>query len=593
MSLTPEEPGLRLPTSRELSPNAQRCSIWFRSLARAVKTGRLYRSGNNEVVGAMREQLWQELEELLRSSGGWQLQVRADALTLDDEVVVRGAIRKPGQESSLLGTPEEKLPFMFYGDGVRGITFGEKLSRREFDAFFDAMVVAGRGRNSQDDLTTLLWQANLGGLHVEMVPLEQAIYLSTRRPQHARGGARGQTFAWAAAGSEIRSDLGQMAGAQGLHRDTFDDWLLPDVHAHPPQAYAAIAPEVEASRARLLAALERENETPWTEMAPTLIRLIAKLAPDADTRWAFCHSVATWLAAAIQEGNWDQAETALQLIQELDPRRVVAPRAMAERFELLDFEPIAERLDDDEAGDQGRFVGFAVHVGRAAIPLLSELLGLCTRQRARAACVTALSYLAAEDPRVLQPLLDDPRWFVVRNAVFVLGQIGGTPVVDLLRSVALHAEPRVRREVVRALASVSRAERTPILVLQLRSRDAQLVSLALQLLTRERNPRVNREILERIEDPGFEQLPADLQRAFLTALLEIADESMIPALELLLRRNDGWFAMRTLVRDAAARTLRRIGSERAMRILEDGLRSKTEAVRLACLDAMSEGRSAA
>lgn len=592
MSDSTDGTGLRLPSARELSPVAQQCAIWFRSLARAVKTARLYRGGDNEVVDAMRAQLWDQLKPALEAADGWALRVYANDIRLDDEIVVRGALRKPGEEDKI-GGPEEKLPFLFYGDGIRGITFGPRLSRREFDALFDALVAAGRGRNSQDDLMTLLWQANLGALRVDTVPPEQQIHLSTRRPRRSGAALRGQAFAWGASGAEIRSDLGQMAGAQGLHRDTFDDWRLPDVHAHPPQAYAALLPAVEASKTRLLEDLARENAAPWTAVAPDFIRAVVRMSPDADTRWAFCHSVVTWLAAALQAGAWSEAEQALGLLRELDPRRVVIGEQLAERLAEIDIEPLVELLDEDDATDQGRFVGLMVQVGPAAVQVASELMCRCARQRARAACVTALSYLAADDPAVLKPLLDDPRWFVVRNAVFVLGQVGGPGLADLLRPAALHEEPRVRREVVRALSSLTRAERTPLLVLQLDARDPQLVGAALAQLTREPSPRVSKAILERIEDPAFEDLPADLQRAFLGALAEIADQHTVPALGLLLNRNAGLFTMRSLVRDAAARILARVGGEDALRILEEGLRSKTEAVRLACLEAMSDGRSAA
>jgi HEAT repeat protein len=587
-----ESSSLRLPT-RELSPVALKCAIWFRGFARAVKMARLYRGGDNQVVTTMREQVWESLLPQLEASNGWDLVITPHDIRLDDEVVVRGAIRKPGSQEEAIGGPEEKLPFLFYGDGVRGLQFTPKLSRREYDALFDAVVTVGRGRNSQDDLTTLLWQSNLGALHVQTVPPEQQIFLSTRRPRRGRRSFRGQAFAWGVSGADIRADLGQMAGAQGLHRDTFDDWRLPDVHAHPPQAYLAILPNVEASKTRLKEAFEQEIAVPWTSLAPRFIRLVVGISPDVDTRWAFCHSVVTWLAASLQEGAWDHAEEAVTLLHELDPRRVVVTDALTERLADLDTEPLAELLDEDEAQEQGRFSALMVHIGRPAIPLTGELMSLCTRQRARAACVTALSYLAADNPGDLQPLLDDPRWYVVRNAVFVLGQIGGSEVLDLLRRAALHPEPRVRREVVRALGGLSRAERTPLLILQLRSDDPQLVAAALGLLTRETNPRVTKAILERIEAPDFEGLPVHLQRAFLMALAEVADERLIPALELLLTKNPGWFAMRTLTRDWAARILKKIGNEQAMRILDLGLRSKTEAIRLACLDAMGEGRSAA
>ena len=51
-------------------------------------------------------------------------------------------------------------------------------------------------------------------------------------------------------------------------------------------------------------------------------------------------------------------------------------------------------------------------------------------------------------PERLAPWISDPRWFVVRNVVQILGSIGGPGVVGLLRSASRHsdgARPVARR----------------------------------------------------------------------------------------------------------------------------------------------------
>jgi HEAT repeat protein len=106
------------------------------------------------------------------------------------------------------------------------------------------------------------------------------------------------------------------------------------------------------------------------------------------------------------------------------------------------------------------------------------------------------------------------------------------------------------------------------------------------MLTREKSAKVARAILDRIEAPDFEARSEDNQRALFNGLSEVADDSVVGPLEQLLTKG-GWFARRSLERVAAARTLRRIGTEKAMAVLDAGLRSRVEAVRSACLEAMS------
>src|SRR5262249_14016353 len=197
-----------------------------------------------------------------------------------------------------------------------------------------------------------------------------------------------------------------------------------------------------------------------------------------------------------------------------------------------------------------------------------------------------LCYLCSDEPQLLEPYVNDSRWYVARNAVFVLGQIGTPEVAGLLRAASHHPEPRVRRQVVASLGGVPRRLRRPILLSQLDTRDSRLLAAALNMLTRDKSPDVARAILAQIEAPDFESRSEDNQRALFNALGEVADDSVVPALELLLHKG-GWFARRTLQRVAAARTLQRIGTEQALAVLEAGLRARSDAVRAACLDAMN------
>lgn len=575
--------------SRDLSPRAAACAQWFRYVARAVKSARLYTT-DNPLVAQLREQSWIHLEALLKEHGAWRLRFTSEEIRLEDEVIVRARGRQPGREDVITG-PEEHLPFLFYGDGIRGMTLLPKLKREEFDSLFEALVLMGKGRNTQDDLMTLLWQANLGAIVLESVPPEQTIYLSSRAPaEHVHKGHRGQSFAWGATGTAVRAELGAVTGSQGLHRDTFDDWRLPDVHAHSVQAYQALLSQIEASRARLDRQWAEERARPFADEVANVMRTLLAADPGAENRAALGHSLVTWLVTTLQHAQWTEAERALGLLREVDPDRQHTENDLAAGIAQLDGEVIAGQLDESSPEDQSRFAALALAIGRPAVGLACMVMTLCERARPRAAATTALCYLCNDDPALLQPWLDDPRWYVVRNVVLVLGQIGGSATVDLLRQAAEHPEPRVRREVVRALGNVSRTERTPVLIQQLASRDPQLISATLQLLIRERHPRVIRVILDRIEARDFENLPEGIQRAFLGALAEVADDEAVPALERLLNRDGGWFAMRTMGRDAAARILNKVGTERAMAVLEAGLRSKTEAIRLACLAAMERTR---
>ena len=213
------------------------------------------------------------------------------------------------------------------------------------------------------------------------------------------------------------------------------------------------------------------------------------------------------------------------------------------------------------------------------------------RARTRAAACTMLCYLCSADPDLLSPYLADERWYVVRNAVFVLGQIGGTEVVELLRFAAAHPDARVRRQVVVSLANVPLEARLPLLATQLSTSDLRLLATTLNVMARDRTPETLRAILRQVRAPNFESRGDRQQRLIFNALSEMGDDSVVPTLAELVGKG-GWFARVTPQRLAAAQALFKIGTEQALAVLEQGIRSSHEAVRQACLEAMASKSAA-
>lgn len=566
---------------RDLSPIAGATAVWLRQLARALRTMRLYRT-RNTVSDQLRDAVADTLERLVLDHGAVELRITATEMLLDGEAVVR-----PTGDHGGITDPVETLPFLFYRDGIRRIRFGRDLTRVEVDALLDALAAVTAGPNAHDDLVTLLWQGNLTNIQIETVPLEQTIYLAAYRPTGGGGtDVRGQAYLMHPGGADIRADLGQVAGPQGLHRDTFDDWPLPeqvpDAVDSWSRTFVAMQNSLELYRDRCRAELER----PWTDDVEPLLGHLLELDPTRAMRLSLVRSVVSWVASSLQRCAWDEAQLALEHLRRLDPDASLTGEDLEQAVAGLDHQTVTERLDAADDLEHSRFAAIVVAIGKPALDLATAVMARSQKVRVRASACTALTYLCGDDPHLLDRYVSDTRWEIVRNTVFVLGQIGGEEVVPLLRRAAANPEPRVRRMVVQAAGNVPREYRIPILVAQLDSRDPQVLAAALNMLTREKSAKVARAILDHIESPDFETRREDNQRALFAALGDVADDSVVGPLDQLLNKG-GWFARRTLERVAAARTLRRIGTEKAMAVLDAGLRSRVEAVRSACLDAMS------
>ena len=569
--------------TRDLSPAGQAAEAWLRLLARTLKVYRLYQRDNPIVVHA-HEQVLAGLEALIAKHGQMSFRFTATEILLDEEVLVRAG-HAASDEGVQYGALDE-LPFMFYRDGVRHVTILPGASRGELDAFFEALRLSGGTSDSHDDLVTMLWQANLSQIMVESVPLEQTIYLSSKEgvTSHVTTAPKaGYTYE----GAEIHAELGQAVGVQGLHKDSFDDWEAPESLANVPAVYETLLPTMESAAARFRAMWEDEYATDWRLKAPDVLRLLLTLDPSEEMRKATAHSMATWVVDALQRFAWEEARAALELLREFDPDLSRCGPELSIANERLDIAGIVERLDEAEPDEAGRFAAVLAALGNTAVGLAVAVLARANNSRTRAASSMALSYICADHPELLAPYLKDSRPTLVQGIAFVLGQIGGSEVAVLLQSAAEHSDMRVRRQVVLALGNVPLEDRLPLLLGQLDTEDSQLLATVLSLLTREKDERVARSLLAAMTEPAFETRSENNRRALFGALGEVAGDEAVPTLEAQLMKG-GWFARRTFERSAAARALERIGTAKALAVLEAGLRSRSEAVRSACMDAMSQ-----
>src|SRR5262249_19524287 len=196
---------LKYPALRDLSAAAQAAAAWFRAFARALSSCRLYEP-TNPVVVQIRQNLREQLNESIQTHGAWRFRITPSEIWLADEAIIHPIARS---DPDAMPEKEELLPFTFYRDGIRTLAFLPDIAPRDFDALFDSMVAVGSGPAADDDLVTLLWQANPQRIRFEAVPIERTIYLSdTEIPEQGRGGSRrGPGFRRAPTGAPISARL--------------------------------------------------------------------------------------------------------------------------------------------------------------------------------------------------------------------------------------------------------------------------------------------------------------------------------------------------------------------------------------------------
>lgn len=255
----------------------------------------------------------------------------------------------------------------------------------------------------------------------------------------------------------------------------------------------------------------------------------------------------------------------------------------------LTTRPVAEVLTSrlrasirDEARRE-ELVAAALHLGPTFAQAVKEALEVAEDRSVRRALLDALVRAAPSSPRVLADMVQDHRWFVVRNAATVLGELEDPDAVEHLTGVLAHSHPRVRREAVMSLARVGGDDGAQLILGMLDDPDDGVraaSAMALGVLGVERSVRT---LLERLD----EEEHTDVQVELLRALGQLGDPAAVSAIEK--RARPSRFSRTPVaVRIAAFRALAAIGTPHARAVVQEGLEDRESEVRNAVRASLRE-----
>ncbi|HPA96538.1 MAG: HEAT repeat domain-containing protein [Acidobacteria bacterium] len=337
-------------------------------------------------------------------------------------------------------------------------------------------------------------------------------------------------------------------------------------------------PELE-KRQRSLGAAEREDA-----LAETLLQL-AFTATAGDRAAALANRLEALFRGLLRAGRLEAAEGIVAAVaaaghsgrDEARQRRagrlaeqLAGPGAMAALAELIGQLPAEERE---------RPLRLVRALGDPAIAQLLDQLSAeqdLTRRRHLFDFLVGLG--PALTPHAVR-LLDDPRWFVVRNMLALLCETGDRSQAAAIRNAALHADARVRLEAVRALAALDPQLPAALVDRLLADPDSRVAEFAARTLAaRTRHGRDTLVALLRRRDLFGRQRARRLQA--LRTLGALGDPEVLP----LLRRSfrGGLFGVSVEERRVAYAALAGYPPAARRPWLEQGRRSGDTEIRRTC-----------
>ncbi|MCP3677872.1 MAG: HEAT repeat domain-containing protein [Deltaproteobacteria bacterium] len=185
--------------------------------------------------------------------------------------------------------------------------------------------------------------------------------------------------------------------------------------------------------------------------------------------------------------------------------------------------------------------------------------------------------------------INDERWFVVRQMVSLLGEIGSFHSMEVLGKALNHSELRVRKEVIKSLGKIPCRDSSVILLSTLSGSDKSLVPNVIIALGVLKDPAAIESLGELAHKRNALSYNLEIRKEAVKSLGLIGNERAIPTLTRLISRKV-WFGKQENeeLRAFAVISLGKIGGEAARRVIEHTVKSAQGIVRHACDKTLKE-----
>ncbi|HYQ89936.1 MAG TPA: HEAT repeat domain-containing protein [Candidatus Binatia bacterium] len=584
---SPEEKAEKI-GDQVLALDVKRVADWIQALVRTLKAYRMYMP-NNPTLHKFQSDLEARTWSCLKEIGDIVLNVQQFDLLFEDYSVYHNAAR------------EESLAFRFFTDGVRQITFREGLEPQELRGLLEVLKKATDPSQGQDDVVTLLWERDFRHIEYVHISIDEIVDESgSAKDYEPEEGAIEGGIPWPSSSAAVEEAPVTASGESVLERS--DDWNpKAPIKASWDESIGVQFALSEQESKQLRDSIGVEEARP---LLNEVLEIVAAILSSEEEPTSFLESASAFqkfIELALEEGDLARANHLLSRLRTIAAQRAETHnefRGLAEQVIreigrpsfLGQFAPI---LNAHPELDPGLLTNFLVQIGASAAGAICDLLGQVNHMKHRRALCEALAISCKDDVDVLISRLGDPRWYVIRNVVYVLGRIAHQGVERALDRALHHEDVRVRKEAVRALGNIESATSRAFLISAFRDPDATVRVQAALTLAQRRDDRAAQSIWGAISAPEFARRDQAERRVFFEALGKCGSDSFVPRLSEMLTKGGLFRGANEEERMNSALTLAWLGTPKAIEVLNRELVSKREPVRKAVEAALETVRTAA
>ncbi len=523
-----------------MSQNTTEVRDLLQAIVKARKNIRLYPE-NNPVYQNTLKDVHQRFMDLFDYMDELKLRIKHFEIIYEDEVVYENKEK------------EESLALFFFKDGVRELSFKKGLPEDELTDFLKIIAADFEREFLDDDVVTLMWERDFQ--YISYVVDENFIYdeidegYEYTATEEVKDAAAGE--------DEIIKAYEDAFGVSSTERVNIVPLTNEDLQAiveeiendQPDKSHKFMILLFEALRYA-----ETQNE----------IKDITGFMKDT-IRYAVEHGTLSTLLYALKRISEYNEETRKKFFAEVNDY-VNSEDIILTFGDTLERGAIYEPEEIDE---------FSSYLDARAIPNLLKLLGELQSMSSRKVIINILITMGSKYMAEIARGLKDGRWYVVRNVIYILHQIGKKEATLYLKPLIKHPDIRVRKECINALGALGAQDVLRALQDSLKEDDESVRLAAIRSIARIGGPLAKKILLEEINSKDFLNKDINEKKELLEAICQWK-EPVVEDLIIEFFKKKSFFRKSKYVEvnAIAAYCLGLLGTERAFEILKKNRNNK-------------------
>lgn len=464
------------------------------TILKAKKTIRMYPE-NNPIYLKTIEDVYSRFREFLDYRDELTLRIKQYEILLDTTPVYSNPDK------------EDNLALFFFKDGLRELTFLKGLYREEIQEFLKIIALDFDREVVDDDVVTLLWERDFQ--NIKYVADEE--FLTEDEGYEDRATETVKTRS--ATVDEIMKAYTDAFLAEGVNGISIVNLTDKDLQS-------------------LVKEMEEDQEGKIEKLSDILFEMIYHIENQAELEdiYRFIRNTMTY---SLEQGNMDAfihiAKSLIRMsedkgIYEGIKKLIHILLSSISSEEMINY--VGEIFDTNPEIDEGILLEYKELLDKTAISPLIALLGRLKSIHGRKRVISLLVDLGKMDIQTLAKGLYDSRWYVVRNILYILRQIGDKKAVEYLIDTVRHPDSRVRREAIKAIGELKSPHSLQILKDCLNDYDPSIRKTAVKALSNFGSETAKRIILAKVNEKDFLNREFDEKKEFYEALSKWDDDEI-------------------------------------------------------------------